>query len=103
MGGNEFPFDESKEKLSLTVQKGPPLVPPEPPILTIERLEEVKEIIKKPEERWRTMWRKSLDSSAPSRDGTTSISSVNSVFSGTSLAFSNQYTKKRDNVIQAGI
>ena len=62
-----------------------------------------KEIIEKPEERWRTMWRKSLDSSAPSRDGTTSISSVNSVFSGTSLAFSNQYTKKRDNVIQAGI
>ena len=49
------------------------------------------------------MWRKSLDSSAPSRDGTTSISSVTSVFSGTSLAFSNQYTKKRDNVIQAGI
>ena len=101
--GNEFPFDETKEKLSLTQQKDPPLVPPEPPVLTIERLEEVKEIIEKPEERWRTMWRKSLDSSAPSRDGTTSISSVNSVFSGTSLAFSNQYTKKRDNVIQAGI
>ena len=101
--GNEFPFDEFKENSSKSKLKEAPLLPPEPPVLTIERLEEVKEIIEKPEERWRTMWRKSLDSSAPSRDGTTSISSANSVFSGTSIAFSNQYTKKRDNVIQAGI
>ena len=98
--GNEFPFDESKEATSKKLDES---LPPKPPVLTIDRLEEVKEIIEKPEERWRTMWRKSLDSSAPSRDGTTSISSINSVFSGTSLAFSNQYTKKRDNVIQAGI
>jgi predicted protein tyrosine phosphatase len=99
--GNEIMIDDSKEK-SLEIQEDRKLtVDSETPILTMERLEEVKEIIEKPEERWRTMWRKSLDSSGPSR--TVSISSINSVFSGTSLAFTNQYPKKRENVIQAGI
>ena len=95
--------NQCTEKISKNVSNSSSLVPSEPPVLTIERLEEVKEIIEKPEERWRTMWRKSLDSSAPSRDGTASISSINSIFSGTSLAFTNQYQKKNENIIQAGI
>ena len=44
--GNEFPFDESKEATSKKLDES---LPPKPPVLTIDRLEEVKEIIEKPE------------------------------------------------------
>ena len=105
--GNEIPTDALKKENTNDKERGMPdsLPNSEPSILTIEKLEEVKEIIEKPEDRWRTMWRKSLDSSAPSREGTASISSANSVFSNTSLAFTNHqiYPVKRANMIQAGV
>ena len=101
--GNEIRLDAPEDKNANTKVSTNQSLHSEQPLKTMEQLEEVKEIIEKPEEKWRTIWRKSIDSTVPSREGAASISSVNSVFSGTSIAFNTQYQKKRDNVIQEGI